>query len=210
MISRFRFKRFRDAEHGSVPIEGLFGFMLVMGWFLLGFEIYDSFKIRGEATRAAVVISDVISRENQPIGPKYVNGIKKVYDFVAGADKDTSWIRVTLIKCWDDPDDPGRPCDGHDANSQVTMVESYATGNAQPQTQATLEDESFRIPILAAGDTATLVETAMQFQPTFWGGLFGLTHSKTAATQTTPTIMNFSNFVVTRPRGERLTWDDTK
>lgn len=211
-MRRFRFRRFRDDETGSIPIEGLMGFLLIMGWFLVAFEIYDAFRIRAAATRASYVVADLLSRERNPVGPKYVEGMKRVFDFVAGAqDANQAWMRVTLIKCWDDPNNPGVPCNDGDPNRLVKLVASYATGTADIYTQTALDREAPRIPVLAAGDTATIVETSLQFRPLFGIGERWVKHQNDELGQMGLTsALRFSSFVVTRPRVTLLVWDPNK
>lgn len=210
--------RFRKDETGSIPIEGLLAFIMLSGWLILSIEIYDVFKIRGAATRANVTVSDLISRERDPIGPKYVAGIKKVFDFTTGNnDPSRSWIRVTLVRCWDDPLDLGHTCndpaEGSDAK-KVQLENSYATGLAQSYTQEALDLEADRIPILAAGDQALIVETSYAYDLPF--KLSEAYKAYLASIGKDPSkhfvgfhdAISFDNFIVTRPRVARLTWLD--
>lgn len=156
--------RFRKNERGSIPIEGLMGILLLMGWYAIAFEFYDAFRMRAKATKAAYTVSDLLSRQRQEIGPKFVDGMKKVYDYVADARiSDRSWMRVTLIECRADNGD-WDPCDGVD--KKITMISSYATAPyVERHTDASIKDESGRIPVMSAGDMAAVVETSSNYNP---------------------------------------------
>ncbi|OOY05680.1 hypothetical protein BMI86_14035 [Thioclava sp. DLFJ5-1] len=211
-------RRLRDDETGSIPIEGLMAFIMLSGWLILSIEMYDVFKIRGAATRANVTVSDLISRERDPIGPKFVAGIKQVYDFATGnSDPSRSWMRVTLVSCWDDPLDLGHACndptEGSDAK-KVKLDDSYATGLAQSYTQEALDLEADRIPVLAAGDQALIVETSYAYDLPFKlseaykAYLTSIGEDPTKHFVGFHDAISFDNFIVTRPRVARLTWSD--
>ncbi|MGO4851442.1 TadE/TadG family type IV pilus assembly protein [Phaeovulum sp. W22_SRMD_FR3] len=187
---------------GAMPIEGLFGSVLLLGWFMISYQFFESFRHKGLATRAAHTVADLVSRETQSIGPKYVAGLAKVYDFVADSKID-SWIRVTLIH-WD-------------ANAKAYRVDkSYATDNKSLQTNSTLLTQTNRIPVLAEGDTAIIIETQMEYDPIFSIGDKALSLNQDTTGQNIFTRVGlgsgikFSNFVVTRPRGTKIVWNDTK
>jgi hypothetical protein len=187
---------------GAMPIEGLFGSVLLLGWFMISYQFFESFRHKGLATRAAHTIADLISRETQAIGPKYVQGLAKVYDFISDSKID-SWVRVTLIY-WDD-------------NAKAYKVtKSYATESKGLQTNTTLLTETGRIPALASGDTAVIVETQMEYDPIFSIGDRALSLNKDTEGQSIFTRIGlgsgikFSNFVVTRPRGTKIVWNDAK
>ena len=87
-------------HRGSIPIEGLFGGLLLLGWYAIAFQFYDAFRVRSIATRATYVVGDLISREANAIGPNYVEGLKKVFDYISNApNSNYTWLRVTLISC---------------------------------------------------------------------------------------------------------------
>lgn len=226
------FRTFRRDETGSVVVEGIFSTLLLFGWLLASFQIYQAFNLRSDVTRSTYMIADMISRQQTEIGPKYVNGLQKVFNYLTNADTDNqTWLRVTLFKCKAEDDDlPGAYCDG--VNRKFTLVKdttdkvtaSYATPGAnditlaQPYTQAGLDAVADRLPVMAAGDMAVITETIYRFKPF-------LNISDKSLTQTTTdkngnahvgslvhkqglyTGLPFTTFVVTRPRETRLVWN---
>ncbi|MDF2141588.1 hypothetical protein [Paenirhodobacter sp. CAU 1674] len=202
-------RRFLRRTDGSVPIEGLFGALLLLTWYALSFQIYEAFRMKTLHQRAAYTIADMISRQDTAIGPKFVQGLKTTFTYLTDAKTtDDSWVRITLIECMADGADDKDPCDG--VTKHATLLESYATDSEQTLTQANIEALFDRIPIMAMGDTAVITETSSYFDPIFsmaerdliidgrnsWSSMF------------LPKNLHLRNFVVTRPRGMRNTWDD--
>lgn len=190
---------FRRDTAGSMPIEGLMGVLLLLGWFAISFQFYDAFRMKGLNTKAAYTIADLISREEQPVGPKYVDGMQRVFDFLTSSGG-ASWIRVSSIYF-----------DGDSKSYKVSW--SHATGGKPVQTNATINSEKDRIPTMPVGDTAILVETSYLYDPLFSIGDKALSTGATAQGPTLftriglPSNIRFSGFVVTRPRGPRIMWD---
>lgn len=204
-------RSFWKDRDGSVTIEGLFGSLLLLGWFIVLFQFYDAFRARSIAMRASYTISDMISREHNAIGPTYMAGAKKVFDYISSTQNSNySWMRISLISCFESETDDAT-CDG--VNKQFTLAsgDSYATGSIPVQTQSTINQEASRIPMLAAGDMAVVLETSVTYWPLFVSGdrewrLDGQTWTR----QGLSASLRFSNFVVTRPRGPRVVWSSSK
>lgn len=209
MMMRF-LRQFWQNERGSVAIEGLFGGLLLLGWYMIAFQFYDAFRVRTIALRASYTVGDLISREINAIGPKYVDGTKKVFDRLTNVpNSNYSWLRVTLISCERLPSD-ARNCDG--TTRKFTLVASdVSTGStAKAHTSASINAEHGRIPILGAGDSAVVLETSMFYWPLFAIGDKALRLGDHWTSQGLSSKIRLSNFVVTRPRGPRTVWDNTK
>ncbi|WP_339107928.1 hypothetical protein [Thioclava sp. GXIMD4216] len=208
-------KMHRD-EDGSIPIEAIFAYLILTVWIFLAFQFYDAFRKKGEVSRAAYAVADILSRERSAIGPSYLAGMKKVYDFAARKSFDgQTMMRVTLIECHTTAQDTDN-CDG--VTKKATLIGSYpvpATGGLKAQTQASLDNEADRIPIMGAGDTAVIVETLYRYRPPFNignltlllpGGNGSSDAVKVGMAQTKDGIP-IGNFVVTRRRGTPIQWD---
>lgn len=230
---RSPFTVFRSDETGSVAVEGIFSTLLLFGWLLASFQIYEAFSIRADATRSTYMIADMLSRQRSTVGPKYVNGLQKVFNFLTNAKADNqTWLRVTLYKCKAEDDDPPNAyCDG--VNKKFTLIEdsdnnpaSYATPGAndatlaQPYTQAGLNAISDRLPVMAVGDMAVITETIYRFKPFINISDISLINTKTDSSgnkTVTGTLVHkqglytglpFATFVVTRPREPKLVWNE--
>jgi len=217
-MTRLRFlRRFLTQSRGSVVIEGLFGSLLLLGWFMIAYQFYDAFRVRAVVSRATYTVADLISRELNPIGPAYVEGIKSIFDAATRSSGDTqSWIRVTLVSCTATSTDT-RNCDG--TNKLVTLATSstssssfasYATGSHDAYTQSTLDAVASKIPLMAAGDSAAIVEASYLYWPIFDIGDKALTlDGQHYTTIGLSSRLRFGEFVVTRPRGARTVWSDS-
>ncbi|MCB1400285.1 MAG: hypothetical protein KDJ82_10660 [Rhodobacteraceae bacterium] len=199
-------RQWLSSTRGSMPVEGMMGMLLLIGWFAVSFQFYDAFRTKAINTRASYTVADLISRESDLVGPKYVAGLQKVFNYItnSNAAKQT-WIRVTLIYC--DAYD-NRPCDG--VSKEFSLENSYATDGKAKHTKTTINQEAFRIPKMPVGDTAVVVETSYFYNP-FLG--IGEREFRTGGNTMFTRIglhskLRFSNFVVTRPRGPRVAWDD--
>ncbi|OCX66627.1 hypothetical protein BFP70_00190 [Thioclava sp. SK-1] len=214
------FKALRDDESGSAAIEGVMGALLLLGWYVVAFQFWDAFRTRSTVTKAAYTISDMISRENNEIGPEYIHGLRKVFNYVSDArDAEQTVIRVTLFNCASTTDNGAtvdtRPCDGVDKKFTVTQPYSTDTTKMQVYDDGSFNDEHSRIPRMAAGDMAVLVETIYTYAPLFDIGDRGLYFpssspeaAKKAAWIGLAGTIKYTNFVVTRPRVTRVTWSD--
>jgi hypothetical protein len=195
-------------EQGSIPIEGLYGSLLLLGWFIVAFQVYDAFRSRSMALRASYTVGDLISRERDAIGPKYVTGLKKVFDYMTHVpNSNYTWLRVTLISCTATNTDTNE-CDG--TAKKFTLDASYTTAasGVAVHTATSINNEKSRIPVLAAGDSAVILESSMRYYPLFVIGDRAMTlDGKTWSTIGLSNKMRFSNFVVTRPRGPRTVWN---
>ncbi|MDD8022063.1 MAG: hypothetical protein PHX82_02990 [Paracoccaceae bacterium] len=208
MFTLSTLRRFLRRSDGSVPIDGLFGALLLLTWYALAFQFYDAFRMKTLHQRAAYTIADMISRQDTAIGPKFVNGLKTTFTYLTNSDiTDESWVRITLLECMADGPDDTDPCDGKTKN--VSLISSYATDSQAKLTQSNIDALSAHIPIIAMGDTAVITETSSYFDPIFAMANrdLSLDGGKSWTNVFLPTNLRFSNFIVTRPRGMRNTWD---
>lgn len=185
-----------ELTRGSVPIEGMFGGLMLIIWLLFSFEFYDAFRTRSIVNSSSYVVADLISRQGGGIGPAFVNGVKTIFDQMTRAHSSSAtWMRVTIISCSATADTD--PCDG--TTKLFSLNNSYATGTHISMTPDMLNGYSGNIPTMAAGDTAVILETYYDY----WS-LFNVLsdHPMQAGT-----LMTFSEFVVTRPRGARTVWN---
>ncbi|MDP1669890.1 TadE/TadG family type IV pilus assembly protein [Phaeovulum sp.] len=171
--------RWRDDSSGATAIEGVLAAVMLISWYAMAYQFTDAFRVKTANTKGAFTVADAISREKAPVNAAYIIGLNRLFDFVTNAQGET-WVRVTSIY-WD-------------ADTEKFRREwSYATDGKPPHTDASIALEADRIPTMPVGDTAIVVETSMQYSPLFGIGLGAGSHQ---------------NFVVTRPRGPRVVWED--
>jgi len=172
-------RRFSADETGSTPVEGVLSVVVLAWWLAVSFQFTEAFRTRATNVKASYTIADAISRERAPVNDAYIDGLKKLFDYITQSKYD-SWIRVSSIY-WDAQ------------QNQFRVDWSHATGTIPAQTDASIAKEADRIPAMPVGDTALVVETAMRFDPIFGIGIGSGWHN---------------NFVVTRPRGFRVVWEN--
>ncbi len=169
----------RDDCSGATAIEGALAALMLVSWYAMAYQFTDAFRVKTANMKGAFTVADAISREKSPVNAAYIEGLNKLFDFVTNAEED-SWIRVTSIY-WDDD------------LKKFQEEWSYATRDMPPHTNASIALEADRIPTMPVGDTAIVVETSMRYNPLFGIGLGAGSHQ---------------NFIVTRPRGPRIVWED--
>lgn len=196
-------------EDGAAPIEGLMGGLLLLSWFMVAYQFYDAFRLRAMVSNASYVVADLVSRQKGAIGPQFVEGTKKIFDQITRVESsDRSWLRLTLISCPATSTDT-RACDG--IAKGFRMDNSFATGTHEVLTQATLDAREGNIPVMAAGDSAVLLETRYNYWPIFDIGDKTITlDGKTPLRIGLSSMLTFHEFVVTRPRGPRTVWSAEK
>ncbi|MBD3785773.1 MAG: hypothetical protein IE922_02215 [Sphingomonadales bacterium] len=212
-----RLRLFRRDERGSAPIEGVMGALLLLSWYMIAFQFYDAFRSKSLAMRASYTVADAISRQKAAIGPDFRDGMKKLFDYMMANDSpDRSWLRITVIFCADDGDqDKTDYCNGTSKQFSIatdhgsTTLSSHGTTGVAPHTVTTLNAQAHRIPEMAEGDYAVVLETSTLYNPIFGIGNEALTldGGKSWTTIGLNSAIRFSNFVVTRPRGPRTVWD---
>lgn len=180
-----RIRAFARDERGTATTEAIIVLPMLV-WSMVAISTYfDAFRARSTTLKAAYTISDMLSRENPFIGPRYIGGLNTVYDFLAASPNPT-WIRVTLIQF--DTEDPLVETDG-----QYILKWSHGTHGKPKLNDATLVNLYSQIPFLDHGDNLLLVESHMTYEPFSNIGL-------------DPYDLN--NFVATRPRFLPPQWSD--
>ena len=169
---RSRVKAFREDETGNASIELAFmvPLLAVITFGLVTF--FTAFKAKTQATRAATVVADMVSRETNPITPTYLEGVANLLDTIVETDE-TPEFRLTAFT-WN-------------KNSEDYRVSwSQNDSNEGSLTDASLNLVADRLPDLKHGQRAILVETWVDYDPL---------HSVGMAEATT-----FENFLVAAPR----------
>lgn len=166
------FARFVRDEAGTLLAETVIILPLLI-WAFLGLYVYwDAYRSVTTIQKAAYTISDMISREMEPISTAYILGLDSVMDYLVDEDSTLS-TRVTSI-AWSA------------ANNRFEVHWSRSDGGVLPElTTATLQPMAGNIPAMAEGDYAIIVEVYVPYVSSFDVGL---------------TSDHFSDFIVTRPR----------
>ncbi len=172
---------FFKGDSGSMSVEAVLVFPLLLWAFGGTFLFWDLYQTRVISQRAAYTVADTLSREVDAVDADYIAGLKDVHTYLIQGRYD-SRMRVTTV-AWDD------------TAKAFEMIWSHTPDDTWiAHTDATLNDEADRIPDMTQGDVAILVEVQVRWVPFLWVGV-GPTQMET--------------FIITRPRfGPQLVWEN--
>ena len=180
-------RRFRRDEVASMSVEAVLVLPLLLWAFLATYTFFDVYRAKNLALKANYAISDLLSRETNPIDMNYLLGTEKIYKYLTQGD-DTSWVRVSVVFCNDDCAESNREL----KTDWSKATDAIATFNA-PDVMQHLEPI---IPWIASGERVIIVETGEKYEPPFSQNLTGVGER------------DFIDIVMTRPRfGPQLCWD---
>lgn len=153
-----RFAGFRRAETGSVSVEAVLALPFILWVIVAGFTFFDVYKTAYVAQRANATISDLLSRETDPIDADYLTGMERVFRFLTSADDEDTWMRVSVIDCIQD-------CD---QDSRILKVNwSKSPSGARELLDTDMDFYAEKIPFFTQSDHIILVETSVEFIPPF-------------------------------------------
>jgi hypothetical protein len=165
--------RFRRAEDGTLVVEAMLTIPFLLWAYLALYTYWDAYRAMTMSQKAAYTVSDMISREQNPINTAYITGMKDTLDYMMSRDF-PSVMRVSSVVYEID-------------NAEMRIEWSRSTDpTGKPElTTSTLQDLVPSIPEMNDGDTIILVETWVEFTPALQIGLEDQTYRE---------------FIVTRPR----------
>lgn len=180
--------RFRRDERASLTVEFVVILPLIIWAFTATFSIYDVYRHKMLAIKGNYAISDLLSRETDPIDSAYLAGIEDVFEYFAKTTDSNAWLRITPVRC-------SSNC-GNPATRQLRLDWSRAT-DGQPRLTASDVDTNYRdvVPIAAKGERIIMVESSVHYDPIF--------------SSIVPWVAPFEirDVVMTRPRfGPQLCW----
>jgi hypothetical protein len=165
--------RFARAEDGSISVEAMLIFPILLWCYLATFVFFDAFRSQSTNLKAAYTIGDAISREARNITPAYLDSLHQLQTFLVNEDNDIAQLRVTVYR--------------YQASDNTYRVNwSRVRGGGLQMTDGLLATLRNQLPVMPNGEIAILVETWVGYHPTYSVGLQDFV---------------FSDLVVTRPRG---------
>lgn len=168
---RTAFDDFKKREDGTVSVELVFiapGLTLII---MILITFFAGFRAQTHATRAATVVTDMVSREVTPVTPSFFEGVDGLMQAMITSDDEPDF-RVTSFT-YDEDDDA------------YSVSWSKDNGAFGAMDDSDLNQVSDRLPTMRDGQRAILVETAVQYVPVFDIGIG---------------TRQFDNFNVTTPR----------
>ena len=92
--------RYLTREHGTMSLEAVIVFPMLLWAFGATFLFYDVFHFQTQAQSASYTIADVLSREENPVDDSYLKGLQKMQNYLLQG-RYASRLRVTTLY-WDD------------------------------------------------------------------------------------------------------------
>ena len=192
-MSRFLYKFFRNFrrdQNGSLSVEAVFAFPLLLWAATATYTFFDAYKAQNASYRANYTISDILSRETESVDSAYLEGLLRVFRFMTYGDAGTTWIRVSVVQCTDD-------CTSEN-DRDLEFSWSHGANGARSLTAIDFDHYASKIPLFPIGDKLILVETSLDYTPPFANALVSFPERKLVS------------HVVTRPRfGPQLLWSGT-
>lgn len=165
-------RAFGRDEGGSIIAEAVIVLPLFLWAYLALYVYWDAFRALNLAQKASYTISDYISRERGTFTTAEINGLDTTFEFMLDTDQD---VRMRFTSLFWNPE-----------RNRFEVNWSRSPNAAMtPLTTASLQGVANRIPAMSDGDTAILVETAVDYSPAFDVGMGD---------------QIFENFIITRPR----------
>ena len=171
-------RRFRRNEEGSIAVEAVLIFPLLVWAYLATFVYFDAFRAQLTSAKATYTISDILSREKDAITPDYLSAIWRLQKFLTTSNREPR-MRLTEIRF-------NGPENKHE------VIWSQVRGTVPVMTEARLANYVGQIPEMPDNEYMMIVETWVAYEPIFTMGLQAFV---------------IQNFVVTRQRfAPKLCW----
>ena len=178
-------RKFRDDQNGSMSIELLLVTPILV-WALLSTYVYfDLFRVESNSNRAALTIADMFSRETLDVDNTYLNNARSILRELTYEESNPDF-RITVYTYQESTDTYRRIWSRH-----RDMAPSYNNANLADLKAAG------RLPALADGDRAILLQTRTEYDAPFSVGLGPFT-------STNLDDVTFQTYIVIRPRPGQL------
>ncbi len=171
------FRLFKRSESGSLTVEAVLVFPLLLWTATATFVWFDGFRQSALNAKASYTIGDLISRETETINDTYITSLYLLMQRMINNESRLS-MRVSLLVY-----------DGDDKRHYVQW--STARGYSWIWTDDNVGQLRDALPPMPHRDTLILVETSNKYDPVFSVNLLNANLSKD---------ISFENFVFTRPR----------
>lgn len=163
---RTHLARFGRDTKGQLSIEAALMIPLIVWIYVTTFTYFETFRADSTNVKAAYAVGDMLSRETNPVGQTYIDGMRDVFRYMTLA-RQAPWIRVSVV---------GFDSQTNDFNLQW----SHASTGHDPATMAELAPS---IPAMTPGDSVIVVETFMPYNPEYNIGLDPFTFRNVVVTR---------------------------
>lgn len=175
-----KLRAFAHDTKANASVEAVIIFPVVFWAYAAMFTYFDAYRSQAVAEKSAYTVSDMLSRETDPVGPTYIENSRKLYRDLSGLDDATTSLRVTLLQ-WSEVED------------RFFVDWSHTAGKFTVLENSSIQDWKTRLPTLVDNERLIIVETATEYTPAFEVGISSRT---------------IDTFVYTRPRfAPQIVWD---
>jgi Flp pilus assembly protein TadG len=180
-LSAFLDRFFRD-ERGSITIEAVLMFPLLVWVVIATLVFFQAFHAQSLNVKVTYTIGDILSREDMPITPEYIDSMYALQQAMTSS-REPRRLRITAVTY-------------HSSDDTYRVVWSQARGTGVPaHTDASLAQiADTTLPVMSDGQMTILTETWQRHTPAFvsWVGIEPLT---------------FYEVMTTRPRAPQFCWN---
>ena len=188
--------RFATDSTGSVKVEFVVVFPLILGWILTSFVFFDAYRHFSRSSKATYAVSDILSRRTS-VDQQNLDELRSVMNGLIPWSDSTKWLRVTSLQFvkvsggdplgYDKDDDGVQDCydDDSDAVCEYQIIWSRASGTNNTHTGTNPPSDILAVlPDIAEDDTVLLTETFVPYRPLLDNlGLDGIAWSNQQATR---------------------------
>lgn len=152
-IIRARIGTFAGGNRGSVTVEAAIMLPLLVWAYCALYTFFDAYRQTSISHKAAYTISDMISRETDPIDDAFLDGSYQMLNFLTRS-PDARRLRVSVIR--------------YDSDMDVHEVEwSHTRGTVAALDNDALTDWDTKLPVMVDEERLILVETWMDYDAPF-------------------------------------------
>ncbi|MDU8929988.1 hypothetical protein RXV86_21595 [Alisedimentitalea sp. MJ-SS2] len=152
-LLRARMRAFADDTQGSVTVEAAIMLPLLVWAYCALYSFFDAYRQTSMSHKAAYVISDMISRETNPIDGPFMDGSFEMLNFLTRSGNERR-LRVSVIRY--DGDDDKMHIEWSETRG---LVSAHGSGAADEMRQ--------KLPIMVDEERLILVETWTDYTAPF-------------------------------------------
>lgn len=185
MQCRFALDRFIRDERGSLTIEAVI-MVPILVWVLVATLVFfQAFHAQSLNVKVTYTIGDILSREDAPITPKYIDSMYRLQGAMTGSSEPRK-LRITAVTYR-----------GSDKTYRVVWSQVRGTGVTAHSDASLARIAGASLPVMADGQVTILTETWLDHKPLFagWWGLIG--------------PQTFYEIMPTRPRAPQFCWNSS-
>lgn len=177
--------RFLRDERGSLTIEAVLMIPILVWVLVATLVFFQAFHAQSLSVKVTYTIGDILSREDAPITPKYIDSMYRLQGSMTGSSEPRR-LRITAVTYR-----------GSDKTYRVVWSQVRGVGVTAHSDASLAQIAGASLPVMADGQVTILTETWLNHRPLFagWWGLIG--------------PQTFYEIMPTRPRAPQFCWNSS-